>query len=309
MTKNKPAYYLSKFYWRDYLNITLGLILYAVGLIGFIKPVGIVTGGLAGVGLLVEYGTFGKIPLQTTYFVINLILLLIALKILGFKFLIKTIYGVGVMTILLSVLQKIITAPIIDDEPLMSAIIGAMMCGAGIGFVFNANGSTGGTDIVVAIINKYKNIAFGRGMLFIDFVIISCSYFVFKDFHKIVHGLIVMGVMTYTIDMVINGFRQSVQFFIFSKKHDQIADAIISQLGRGCTVLDGTGWYTKEDSKVIVLLARRNEGAVIFRLVQSIDESAFISQSVVRGVWGRGFDPIRASKSTKPLKKETGTNK
>lgn len=308
MQKNTSVYYFSKFYLKDYVYITLGLFLYAFGLIGFIKPVGVVTGGLAGVGLLVEYATDGTIPLQTTYFAVNLMLLIIALKILGFKFLVKTIYGVAVMTVLLSVLQKLIVEPIIDEEPLMSAIIGAMMCGAGIGIVFNSNGSTGGTDIVVAIINKYKNIAFGRGMLFIDFVIISCSFFVFKDFQKIVHGLIVMGVMTYAIDMVINGFRQSVQFLIFSKKHNEIADAIISQLGRGCTVLDGTGWYTKEPSKVIVLMARRNEGNMIFRLIHSIDEHAFISQSVVRGVWGQGFDPIKASKPKSP-KKELESNK
>lgn len=290
------ANYLKKFYWRDYLNITLGLILYSVGLVAFIKPVGVVTGGLAGVGLLVEYATSGKIPLQTTYFVVNLILLIIALAVLGYKFLIKTIYGVVVMTLLLSILQKVITEPIITGEPLMSAIIGAMMCGSGIGIVFNANGSTGGTDIVVAVINKYKNIAFGRGMLLLDFIIISCSLLVFKDFHKIVHGLIVMGVMTYSIDMVINGFRQSVQFLIFSKNYEVIADAINKELNRGCTVLDGTGWYSKEPTKVIILLARRNEASVIFRMIKTIDENAFISQSVVRGVWGQGFDSIKTNK-------------
>lgn len=288
-----PTNYLKNFYWKDYLNITIGLLIYAIGLIGFIKPVGVVTGGLTGISLLIEYGTNGKIPLQYTYFIINVIFLLIALKILGFKFLIKTIYGVIVLTLLLSVFQKIITKPIVENEPLMSALIGGMMCGAGIGFVFNANGSTGGTDIIVAIINKYKNIAFGRGMMLCDFIIICCSFFVFQDFIKIVHGLIVMGVMTYTIDLVINGFRQSVQFLIFSDKYEIIADAINKELNRGCTVLDGMGWYSKEPKKVIVLLARRSEAAGIFRMIKSIDENAFISQSVVRGVWGQGFDPIK----------------
>ncbi len=290
----KPTHYLKNFYWKDYLNITLGLLVYAIGLIGFIKPVGVVTGGLAGIALLVEYATAGKIPLQYTFFCVNAVLLIVALRILGFKFLMKTIYSVVVMTFLLSVFQKIITKPIVENEPLMSALIGGMMCGTGIGFVFNANGSTGGTDIVVAIINKYRNIAFGRGMMFCDFIIICCSYFVFHDFIKIVHGLIVMGVMTYTIDLVINGFRQSVQFLIFSDKYEIIADAINNELNRGCTVLDGTGWYSKEPKKVIVLLARRSEGSGIFRMVKSIDENAFISQSVVRGVWGQGFDPIRS---------------
>ena len=287
---------LKQFYWKDYLNITLGLVLYAIGLIGFIKPGEVVTGGLTGITLLIEYGTDGRIPLQYSYFLINVALLAAALKILGLKFLLKTIYSVIMLTLLITVARQFITEPLIPDEPIMSAIIGGMMCGAGIGLVFNANGSTGGTDIIVAVINKYKNIAFGRGMMLCDFIIICCSYIVFQDFIKIVHGLIVMGVMTYTIDLVINGFRQSVQFLIFSKKYDVIADAINNELHRGCTVLDGTGWYSQKPTKVIVLLARRSEAAGIFRMIKSIDEHAFISQSVVRGVWGEGFDPIKASK-------------
>lgn len=286
-----PKRYLKEFYWKDYLNITIGLALYAIGLIGFIKPVGIVTGGLTGIALLVEYAS--RIPLQYTYFFVNCMLLLVALKILGVKFLVKTIYGVIVLTGLLTLCQMYITEPIIHEEPLLSGVIGGMLCGAGIGMVFSANGSTGGTDIVVALINKYKNVAFGRGMLFCDFVIICCSFFVFQDVQKIVYGLIVMGVMTYTIDMVINGFRQSVQVLIFSSKYEIIADAINKEMNRGCTVLDGTGWYSKQPVKVVVVLAKRSEAVDLFRLIKRIDERAFISQSTVRGVYGEGFDQIR----------------
>ena len=286
--------YLKNFYWKDYFYITVGLLLYAVGLIGFIRPAEIVTGGLAGFSLLIEFATGGNIPLQLTFFGINAVLLLIALKILGFKFLIKTIYGVVMLTLLLWLFRSIMPNELIlENDPLVSAIIGGMMCGAGIGFVFNSGGSTGGTDIVVAIINKYRNITFGRGMMLLDLTIISSSYFVFRDYATIIYGLIVMGVMTYTVDLVINGFRQSVQFLIFSSKYDVIADAINSELNRGCTVLDGTGWYSKNPSKVIVLLARRTEAAQIFRLIKEIDKDAFISQTAVRGVWGQGFDAIK----------------
>jgi len=288
-----PKRYLKEFYWKDYVLITLGLTIYAVGLIGFIKPGGIVTGGLAGVALLVEYATNGTIPLQYTYFIVNCCLLIVALKILGVKFLTKTIFGVVVLTGLLSVCQIILKHPIITGEPILSAVIGAMMCGAGIGLVFSANGSTGGTDIIVAIINKYKNISFGRGMMLCDFTIICCSYFLFHDYHKIIIGLIVMGVMTYSIDMIINGFRQSVQFFIFSEKYETISKAINTELHRGCTLLDGTGAYTGKPVKVIVVLAKRTESVQMFRLIKSIDEKAFISQSNVRGVYGEGFDQIR----------------
>ncbi len=288
-----PKKYLKDFYWKDYLNITIGLSLYAIGLIGFIRPGGIVTGGLAGIGLLIEYATNGKIVLQETYFVVNCALLIVALKILGLKFLIKTIYGVIVLTGLLTLVSYLVQKPIITDEPLLSGVIGGMMCGAGIGLVFSANGSTGGTDIVVAIINKYKNIAFGRGMLLCDFIIISSSFFVFQDFNKIVYGLIVMGVMTYSIDMIINGFRQSVQVLIISDQYETIANAINKELHRGCTLLDGMGWYTQRPTKVIMVLAKRAESIELFRLVRSIDEKAFISQSTVRGVYGEGFDKIK----------------
>jgi len=287
-------HYLKNFYWKDYLYITFGLIIYAFGLIGFIRPAEIVTGGLAGLSLLIEFATGGNIPLQLTFFSINAVLLLIALKILGLKFLIKTIYGVVMLTLLLWLFRSILPNELIlENDPLMSAIIGGMMCGAGIGFVFNSGGSTGGTDIIVAIINKYKHITFGRGMMILDLTIICCSYFVFRNYATIIYGLIIMGVMTYTVDLVINGFRQSVQFLIFSAKYDEIADAINSELNRGCTVLDGTGWYSKNPTKVIVLLARRTEAAQIFRLIKEIDKDAFISQSVVRGVWGQGFDVIK----------------
>lgn len=288
-----PKVYLKNFYWKDYLNITFGLALYAIGLIGFISPGEIVTGGLAGVGLLIQYATKGSVPLQETYFLINCVLLVIALKILGFKFLIKTIYGVVVLTGLLTLMRFLIKDPIIGDEPLLSGVIGGMLCGTGIGMVFNANGSTGGTDIVVAIINKYKNIAFGRGILLCDFIIISSSYLLFHDFNKIIYGLIVLGVMTYTIDMVINGFRQSVQVLIISEKYDTIADAINRELHRGCTVLDGMGWYTKKSSKVLMVLTKRSQSTELFRLVKNIDEKAFISQSNVRAVYGEGFDKFR----------------
>ena len=282
---------MKNFYWKDYLNITLGAALYAFGIIGFIKPAEIVMGGLSGIALLIEYGL--DVPMQYTYFIVNVVLLLIGLKFLGLKFLIKTIYCVFVITFFLTILRKIITQPIVENEMLMSGIIGGMLCGVGMGFVFSANASTGGVSIIVSIINKYRNISFGRGVMLVDFVIICCSLIVFLDYTKIVHGLIIMGVMAYSIDLVINDFRQSVQFMIISSQYELVADAINNQLKRGCTVLDGTGWYSKKPTKVILLLARQSEAAEIFRMIKSIDEKAFISQSAVRGVWGEGFDAIR----------------
>ncbi len=286
-----PKKYLKEFYWKDYLNITIGLIIYAVGVVGFIKPQGIVTGGSTGVGLLIEYAT--GFPFQYTYLLINSVLVVIALKVLGLKFMIKTIYGIVALTALVTLCEMIIKEPFVKNEPLLSGLIGGIVCGVGVGLVLSVNGSTGGTDTIIAIISKYKNITFGRGVLLCDFIIISSSYFIFHDFQRIIAGLIVLGVMAYAMDMVINGFRQSVQYLIISEKYDVIADAINKELHRGCTTLDGMGWYTKKPTKVILVLAKRSESIEMFRLIRSIDEKAFISQSTVRGVYGEGFDKIR----------------
>lgn len=286
-----PKKYLKEFYWKDYVYITLGLALYAIGLVGFIKPQGIVVGGSTGIGLVVEYAT--AIPFQYTYLFINSILFVIALKVLGLRFMIKTIYGVLTLTLLITICEKIISEPFVENEPLLSGLIGGIICGVGVGFVLSVNGSTGGSDTLIAIIGKYKNISFGRGVLLFDFVVISSSFFIFHDYQKIVAGLIVLGVMSYAMDMVINGSRQSVQYLIISEKYEIIANAINKELHRGCTLLEGMGWYTKKPTKVILVLAKRSESIEMFRLIRNIDEKAFISQSTVRGVYGEGFDKIR----------------
>lgn len=277
------------YYMKDYVVILIGLLLYAVGWKGFLLPNDIVTGGITGVSSILYFTL--KIPVNISYAAINVALLLLAVKILGFQFCIRTIIGVGIMTVLLSVLN--FQGPILEDQSFMSSIIGAMMCGAGIGAVFISNGSTGGTDIIVAMINKYKNVSFGRLLLFIDFFIVTSSFFIFDDVEKLIFSYVVMGVMTYTCDMVINGLRQSVQIMIFSEKYEEIATHINSDINRGVTVLDGTGWYSKQPKKVIVVLAKRNESVRIFRLVKAIDSNAFISQANVLGVYGKGFDNIK----------------
>ncbi|MDR0845718.1 MAG: YitT family protein, partial [Tannerella sp.] len=168
-----------------------------------------------------------------------------------------------------------------------------LICGAGLGIIFSSNGSTGGTDIVGAIVNKYRNISIGRALLLCDFVIIGSSYFVFHDVQKIVFGFVEMVVNNYVLDQIINANRQSVQFLIFSNKYAEIMEHIMTDLGRGCTLLDAEGGYSKLPIKVIILLAKNRESVTIFRLVKSIDQHAFISQSSVRGVYGEGFDPIK----------------
>ena len=285
---------LDKYDLRDYLMIIVGTLIYGFGFNGFILSNEIITGGLSGLCALIYFATGQMIPVSVSYFVINILLLAIALKILGLKFLIKTIFGVFSLSASLTLFENIFTEPIIKNEPFMCIIIGGLLCGTGLGLIFASNGSTGGTDIIGAIITKYKNISIGRAMLMLDFVIIGSSYILFHDVEKIVFGFVEMVVSNYMIDQVVNCSRESVQFFIFSQKHDEIADRIINELGRGCTILDGTGGYSKKPVKVVMVVARKSESVTVFRLVKRIDHNAFISQSPTRGVFGEGFDPIKA---------------
>ena len=287
----KEKKYLAAFVWKDYITIVIGVAMFAIGFLGFIVPNEIVAGGLGGVSLLLRYTL--DVPVSVTFFVVNFILVIIAWFVLGKQYVMKALFGVVTVIILLAIAEQFITEALISADPLIASIIGAVCCGAGLGLVYSVNGSTGGTDIVGAVITKYRYISMGRGLMYIDVVIILGSFLIFQSLEKVIYGFIIVFVMYTTADMVINGARQSVQFIIFSTKYDQIASHINSELGRGCTVIDGVGWYSQEPSKVLIVLARKTEATSIFRLVKSIDEDAFISQSNVVGVYGKGFDQIK----------------
>ncbi|MFR0835957.1 MAG: YitT family protein [Barnesiella sp.] len=278
---------------KDYSVITFGLILYSIGWTGFLLPYHVTTGGVTGISAIIFYST--GIPISIPYVIINVILLIIAIKVLGWQYCIRSVFAVITTAVLLSLFQYFIKDAILENELLLSCLIGGMLCGTGIGLAFISNGSTGGTDIIAAIINKYKDISIGRMMLYCDVLIISSSYCVVPDatLRTVVYGLVVMFVMTYVCDIVINGIRQSVQLLIFSEKYDEIASHINIDIHRGVTVLDGMGWYSKQPKKVLVVLAKKNESISIMRLVKSIDSNAFISQSNVVGVYGQGFDKIK----------------
>lgn len=230
-----------------------------------------------------------------------------AIKILGPRFSIKTTYAIFMLTFFLWIFQVIannyLVAPDMtaEGQPLllgkgqdfMACIIGAAMCGVGLGIVFNYNGSTGGTDIIAAIVNKYKHVSLGRMIMVCDVFIISSCYIIFHDWRRVIFGFVTLFIIGLVLDWIINSARQSVQFLIFSKKYEEIADRVIVDTNRGVTVLDGKGWYSKNDVKVLVVLAKKRQSLDIFRLVKKIDPDAFISQSSVIGVYGEGFDKLR----------------
>ena len=296
---------------KDYIFITLGLLLYTVGWTVFLLPYEIVTGGVTGVSAIIFYATNANghgIPIMYSYFIINFLLLVLALKILGWRFLIKTIYAIFMLSAMLGVMQDVVThsdgtmTKLLGDQDFMSLIIGCCMTGTALAIVFLHNGSTGGTDIVAAVVNKYKNMSLGTVLIIVDLFIIGSSFPIFilaRDFtitdalYKIVFGLCTMVVENFMLDYVMNSRRESVQFFIFSKKYQEIANAIGTEMEHGVTILDGHGWYTGQEMKVLCILARKRESVSMFRLIKSIDPNAFVSQSSVIGVYGEGFDEMK----------------
>jgi len=285
----KKAYYRI----RDYIMILFGTAVYAFGFEGFIISKEVVPGGLTGIGSLIFYVT-KVIPVSVTYAGVNVILLILAYKILGRRFVVNSLFGIASLSFMLMLFEWLLKGhSLVEGEPFMSVIIGGSLCGAALGIIFTAGGSTGGTDIIGAMVNKYKNISIGKALLYCDFVIIASSYLIFHDVEKIVFGYVVMISEIYILDRILNANNQSVQFLIFSQKYQDIVDWIIKELGRGCTMLEGEGGYTKQSSKIIVLMAKKRESSMIFRMIKSIDRQAFISQCNVQGVYGEGFDKIK----------------
>ena len=290
---------------QDYVIITLGLLLYSFGFTVFLMPYEIVTGGVAGISAIVFYAT--KFPLEYTYFGINVVLGLVALRILGIKFLAKTIYAFSMLSFLLGLFQELMPVDeqgnfikiLGEGQNFMSLIIGCVMTGSALAIVFLNNGSTGGTDIIAASVNKYRDVSLGTVLTFLDLAIISSCLLIpqFGDMldraHKVVFGLCTMVIENFMLDYLMNRQRQSVQFFIFSKKWQEIANALGTKTDHGVTILDAHGWYTGKERKVICLLARKRESTYIFRLIKMIDPQAFVSQSSVIGVYGEGFDEMK----------------
>lgn len=278
---------------REYLMIALGLLMYSSAWKGFLLPHEITGGGATGIGAIVQYGT--GFPIAATYGIINVVLLAISLWKLGLAFSLRTIYGVGCLTLFLAILPQVPVGTFVsENEPFMACVLGGILAGAGMGIMFLNNGSSGGTDIIAKIVNKYRNITLGRALLYCDILIICSSYLLpTGSIEKIVYGLTTMAITTFTLDMVVNGVRQSVQFFIFSARYEEIANAINIEVHRGVTILDGMGWYSKKPVKVITVLARKNESSKIFKIVKSIDPNAFVSQSSAIGVYGQGFDVMK----------------
>ena len=283
-----------EYLWREirsYIIITAGLAMGSIGWTGFIIPSEIVGGGLTGISSILFF--LFDIDVGLSSLLINAALILIAIKSIGASFGIKTIYSVVVFSGFLSFFSNIFTSEPLVGEKMMAAVTGGILSGIGGGLVFSYGGSAGGTDIIARIINKYYNISMGRLLLAMDAIIIVSAYPIFRSIETMVYGFMTMAVIAYAIDLVISGNKQTVQFFIFSRKHKELAEQIVYTGKKGLTIIPAIGGYTGEEIKVLMVYARKKESSIIFRIIKSVDPEAFITMGNVMGIFGEGYDRLK----------------
>lgn len=303
--------------FKEYSLMALGMFLYSFGWICCILPANAAGGGATGISLLLYHITGGAISIGTMVLIINAILLIIAGFVVGWNFGIKTIYCVVVMSVVMHILQIWFTTPdgwvaeiimardnlvkpdgtIVDlfnlDNRLLSAILGGICSGVGVALCFQQGGSTGGSDIVVMIVNKFYTISYGKFIRYTDGVIISSALFLPDvGIDGVIYGFVMVAVFSYTVDMILSGNQQSSQIFIISKDYKTMADAINNEAKRGATVIDAMGWYSKENSKVVMCVCRKRDLAMVLKVVRAVDPEAFITIGSVMGVYGKGFDAL-----------------
>lgn len=282
---------------RDYTIMLIGIVIFAIGYAYFMLPYEINSGGMGGVAAVIFYAT--GFPAQYAYLLINLGLLSVALWIMGWRYTIKTLIANILISFFIGFFQDLITQPdgilqkLVGEEMFMACVLAGCIEGLGLALVFQSGGSTGGTDIIASCVNKYRDLQLGRIMLFLDLFIVGCSYFVFHNIEKMLVGYVVMFISMTVLDYVLNMANQSVQFTVISQHYEEIADAVNRHMDRGITVLNGSGWYSKEERRVLLILAKRREKQRIMQLIHHKDPNAFLSVSNVEGVFGEGFDKIK----------------
>ena len=276
---------------KSHIIITLALFLSAFAWTGFLIPNQMLGGGVTGLATIVYWVM--HIPTGITIFVLNAILIVISFKSLGRRFAISTIYSVVMTSVMFYVLQDYFgDTPLITDR-FLSVVLGAGLNGVACGLIFLEGSSTGGVDIIVVMINKYRNVTLGRLSLFINVAIISCSYFVFNNLELLIYSYVGLMITSYTMDLTMNGSKQSVQMFIFSSKPHEIADMVGEEVHRGVTMIKGTGWYTKTENNIVMVVVRKTESQRVIRIVKQLDPTAFVSVNTVMGVYGKGFEMMK----------------
>lgn len=292
----------------DYFLITVGSVIFCLAWTSFLIPNGLASGGLTGLCTILQYGT--GIPVGWTYPVLNVLLLILAFLSLGKAFGFKTIYVILLTSVLFEVLPRFPMLEVTNiPDKLMVALVGAFMESVGIGLVLLRGGSTGGTDIVAMIINKYWPLSPGKVYLYSDiFIIASLLFIPGKGVVDMIYAYVVMLGFSFGVDYVLLGNKSSVQILVFSPRYKDIADHIINDVHRGVTALQSVGWYSQKESKVLLIVARKQQMHEIIEEVKRIDKNAFISISTANSVYGEGFEKLKTGLDIKKLRKQEGTN-
>ena len=281
----------------SYLVITLGILIYTFGWAAVMLPAKIVGGGVSGISSVLYYAVGIHIPIGIINLVINAILVLIGFKTLGAKFGANTIYGIIMSSLCFILWQQVLHVETLFDVSqfggFMCAIIGGALCGGGIGMTFAMGGNSGGTDIIALIVSKFYNISPGKVIMYLDIFIVGSSFFVSHKIENVVFGYIVMVTMTYVLDMVLDGNKQSYQILVFSQKNKEIGDAITTEVGRGATLLDAEGCYSHQGQQVLIVMVHKTDKPHVMQIIHRIDDNAFISVSKAQGVYGKNFEKLK----------------
>ena len=281
----------------SYLLITVGILTYTFAWSAFMLPAKIVGGGVSGISSVLNIAIGIPLPIGVLNFIINGILLAVGFKVLGSKFGVGTIYGIVMSSLCFILWQQVLHVETLFDVSqfgdFMCAIIGGALCGGGIGLTFTMGGNSGGTDIIALIINKYHDVSPGKVILYLDIFIIGCSWFVSHKVENVIFGYIVMVTMTYVLDMVLDGNKQSYQVMVFSSKNDEIGETVTKEVGRGATLLDGEGCFTRQQQKVLIIMVHRTDKPHAMQIIHRIDPTAFISVSKTQGVYGKNFEKLK----------------
>ena len=276
----------------DYFLMTVGSVIFCMAWTSFIIPNGLASGGLTGFCTIVQYGT--GIPVGITYPILNAILRIMGFLVLGKGFGFKTIYVIALTSVLFDVLPMFPKLEVLMDEKLLVALVGAALESVGIGLVLLRGGSTGGSDIIAMIINKYWPVSPGRVYLITDiFIILSVLLVPGKGIVDVIYAYVVMLGFSFGVDFVLLGNKSTVQILVFSSRYQEIADHVINSVDRGVTALQSMGWYSQKESKVLLIVARKYEMNGILNEIKNIDKNAFISVSSAMSVFGEGFEEVK----------------
>lgn len=287
---------------RDYFMVLVGTLIYALGVEMFMLPYQLTTGGVAGISALIFYATGLQVPIS--YTAINIIFLIFGARIVGLNFCLKSIFGFGSIAMWLAVLHPFFVDPVpklLGNEMFMACVLSGIMEGIGLSICFYHNGSTGGTDIIAAAVNKYKEVSLGQIIMLCDIIIVSSSYIIFHDIQRVIFGFILLIVAAMTLDYFTRKLCQAVEFKVFSRNYSAIADRIAKE-GFGVTVLSGEGWYTKSERNVVICVCSKRYAETIMRAIKSVDPFCFVSVTTALGVYGEGFGSIKTKvKNQKPI--------